>query len=363
MPHFPGIGRYVTNLARALLPLLTSDEQLTLLHHPDHPVLPEPVPSASQAPVAISPFSIAQQWEMPRLLQRLRADLYHSSYLMMPYWPGVPTVLTVYDLIPLLLPERNSVRARFFFRWAMRMALRSTDQVIAISEATRRDLLSHFRYPSERVQTILLAADPAFRPQPADVVVAVRARFGLPERFVLYVGSNKPHKNLLTLMEAWGIAVSRAGLGDSALAVAGPWDPRYGEARLRARDAGLEESVQWLGPVSIADLPALYAAATAFVFPSLYEGFGLPVLEAMACGTPVICSNASSLPEVAGDAARLVGARDPAALAAAIEHVLADRDLRRRMRDRGLAQAGRFSWERNAEQTLELYRRCAQGSC
>ncbi len=378
-PHFPGIGRYATNLARALGPLLAPGERLTLLHHPEHPIALEPAApaTAGRAPMsgapaalepprplscAVSPFSIAQQWEIPRLLGRLRADLYHSSYLVMPYRPGRPAIVTVYDLIPLLLPEHSSWRARFFFRWTMWLALRSAEQVIAISEATRRDLLAHFWFPPERVQTIPLAADPAFRPQPPTSEAAVRARHGLPERFVLYVGSNKPHKNLVTLVEAWGIAVSQGGLGESVLAVAGPWDPRYEEARLRARDARLEDSVHWLGPVPLAELPALYAAATAFAFPSLYEGFGLPVLEAMACGTPVICSNTSSLPEVAGDAALLVDARDASALAAAIQQVLADEELHRQMQERGLAQAARHSWERNAEQTLELYRRCAQGS-
>jgi glycosyltransferase involved in cell wall biosynthesis len=361
-PHFPGIGRYVTNLARALAPLLAPDARLTLLHSPGYPVLPDAVPGVTQAPVAVSPFSITQQWHVPGLLRHFEADLYHSSYLMMPYWPGAPTVLTVYDLIPLLLPEHSSLRARTLFRWGMRLALRAADRVITISTATRRDFLAHFRYPSERVQTIPLAADPAFRPQPADVVVAARARYGLPERFVLYVGSNKPHKNLVTLVEAWGIATSRGGTGGSALVVTGTWDRRYEQPRLLARETGLDPRLVWLGPIPAPDLVPLYAAATAFVFPSLYEGFGLPVLEAMACATPVICSNTSSLPEVAGDAALLVDARDAAALADAIERVLADDDLCRRMRELGLAQAGRFSWERNAEQTLALYRRCVQGA-
>ena len=234
----------------------------------------------------------------------------------MPYRPGAATVLTVYDLIPLLFPQHSTARARLLFRWATALALRAADRVIAISAATRRDLLAHFRVPPDRVVAIPLAADPAFRPQPADAIAALRNRHHLPPGYVLYLGSNKPHKNLMRLVEAWEIAnrkseivnrkpvlslVEGSQIANRTLVMAGAWDARYPEARARAQTLGLGDRIRWLGPVAEAELPALYAGASLFVFPSLYEGFGLPVLEAMACGTPVICSNVSSLPEVAGD--------------------------------------------------------------
>ena len=290
----------------------------------------------------------------------------------MPYAPGVPTVLTLYDLIPLLMPEQSSGRGRLLARWANVLALRTTRVALAISEATRRDYLAHFRVPAERIVTAPLAADPAFRPQPDAAIAALRARLALPERYVLYLGSNKPHKNLVGLVEAWKIAdqqidesasqqvpdhVSRFTLHASRLVIAGAWDERYPEARQRVAELELGDSVTFLGPVAGADLPALYAGAELFVFPSLYEGFGFPVLEAMACGTPVICSNVSSLPEVAGSAALQVDPRDTDALAAAMDRVLGDAALRHEMRRAGLAQAGRFSWTRTAQQTLAAYRR------
>jgi glycosyltransferase involved in cell wall biosynthesis len=392
-PHFPGIGRYVANLACTLAPLLASDERLTILHHPQHPFVLPDVPAVRLLPVATSPFALAQQWQLPRLLCRLRADLYHSAYVMMPYAPGVPTVLTIYDLIPVLLPEQSSRRARWLARWANRLALRTARCALAISEATRADYIRHLCVEPGKVIAVPLAADPAFKPA-ADRgrLTAVREKYGLPERYVLYFGSNKPHKNLVRLVEAWDAASGQVGKwasrqvgksaseqvsksanrqianGESAedvsrftfhvprLVIAGAWDARYPEPRQRAEALGLADRVGFLGPVPEADLPDLYAGAELFVFPSLYEGFGLPVLEAMACGVPVVCSQASSLPEVAGDAAVQVDPLDVAALADAIRRVLADADLRETMRVTGLAQAARFSWERTARQTLAAYR-------
>ncbi len=349
-PHFPGIGRYVVNLAHALTPLLRPDERLTVLEDPAHPVAL--ASHVTRVQVGDSPFGAAQQTSVPRLLKSLDADLYHSAYLLMPYRPGVPTVLTVYDLIPLLLPGQSSARATLFFRSALRLALRAAQQVIVISESTRADLLSHFSILPDRVTAIPLAADPVFRLLSADAVAEVGKRYGLPPDYVLYVGSNKPHKNLAGLMDAWAQIAASPGVAGRTLVVAGAWDSRYNHLRERAASA----PVRWLGPVAEADLPALYGGAALFVFPSLYEGFGLPVLEAMACGAPVICSDGSSLPEVAGNAARRVDTRHPAALAEAMMAVLANSALREEMRAKGLAQAARFSWEQAARRTLEVYR-------
>lgn len=355
--HFPGIGRYVVNLARAMVPLLASQERLILLRDPTRPSPWNLSALAGErvqvVDVPFSPFSLRQQWAVPRLLARLGADLYHSPYYLMPYCPGVPAVLTVHDLIPLRLPRQSTLQARLLFRWTMALALRTVHQVVAVSEATRRDLLRWFRVPAGRVTVIPEAADPAFFPRPPAEIETVRRRYGLPDSFVLYVGSNKPHKNLPRLVEAWA-QITEHGIRNT-LVLAGPWDPRYPEPRRRAEQLGLE-NVRWLGPVPEADLPALYSAATLFVFPSLYEGFGLPVLEAMACGVPVVCSDTSSLPEVAGDAALRVNPTDVEALAAAIERALADEALRADLRATGLERARQFTWEAVAQKTLGVYR-------
>lgn len=351
-PHFPGIGRYVTNLARELVALLAPDERLTLLYDPAHP-LALPLSDAVQGlPVNVSPFSVQQQWVIPRLLRQYKADLYHSAYYLMPYHTGTPVVLTLYDLIPILFPAHSTLRARLLFRWATGLALRAAQHCLAISEATRRDVLAHFRIDPARVTAIPLAADPMFAPQPPESVTALRTRLNLPQRFILYLGSNKPHKNLPRLIEA----LARMAESTASLVIAGAWLPQHPEARQRATALGVDDRTLWLGPVSGVDQPALYAAATLFVFPSLYEGFGLPPLEALACGTPVICANTSSLPEAVGDAALLVEPMDVDALAAALDRVWSDVGLQQTMRDKGLERARRFSWSASASQTLAVYR-------
>jgi alpha-1,3-rhamnosyl/mannosyltransferase len=291
---------------------------------------------------------------MPRLLRSLGAvDLYHSTYYLMPYSLRLPTVLTFYDLIPLQHPETVSRRARLLFQLTMSMALSTAGGVVCISEAARRDLLARFKLPPERVVTTPLAADPAFRPQRPEEIARVRAAYRLPEEMVLFVGINKPHKNLLRLVEAFGRLLAQGG--SASLVLAGPWDERYPEARAAVEALGAGDRVRLLGPVADADLPALYAAATVFVLPSQYEGFGLPVLEAMACGVPVICSQAAGLLEVAGDAALTFPAGDEAALAAALHSLSQNSAQADHLRERGLARAAIFSWTQAAAQTLAVY--------
>jgi alpha-1,3-rhamnosyl/mannosyltransferase len=271
----------------------------------------------------------------------------------MPYRPGLPTVLTFYDLIPLYFPAYVSWRARLSFHFTMRLALRTADRIIAISEASKRDLLAAFQVDPARVTAAPLAPDPRFSPQSAATTAALRTRYALPETFLLYLGINKPHKNLTALIQAY----ARLPASAPPLVIAGAWDARYPEARTTAHTLDLGDRVRFLGPVAETDLQALYTAATAFVFPSLYEGFGLPVLEAMACGTPVACSNVSSLPEVAGDAALLFAPGDVPALAETLERLIEDHTLRAGLRQRGLARAAQFTWAQTAAATLGAYRK------
>jgi alpha-1,3-rhamnosyl/mannosyltransferase len=285
------------------------------------------------------------------------AGVYHSPYYLMPYRPGLPAVLTVYDFIPLVCPQSYRPAQRLIYRVAHGLALRSARWVLAISEATRQDLARFFRLDPARVTVTPLAVDARFAPQPAPVVQAARQRYGLPERYVLFLGSNKPHKNLSGLVQSWPSVVRRQP--GARLVIAGHWDERFPEARRLSQELGLQDSVRFAGPIADADLPAVYSGAALFVFPSFYEGFGLPVLEAMACGAPVVCSNTSSLPEVAGDAALLVDPGDHAALAEAIGAVLADAHVAEAMRRRGVSQAARFTWEATALATEAAYSRVA----
>jgi len=358
--HFPGIGRYTFNLARALTPLLGAQERLVLLRDPrmtSHWKLEAlRTDRVDVVDVPISPFSLRQQWSLPRRLRQLGASVYHSPFYLMPLRPGVASVVTIHDLIPLCRADALPPLQRSLFRLAIRQAVRAARQVIAVSDATARDLARVFRLPAERVTVIAEAPDPCFRPQPAEAVAAVRRHFGLPEPYALYFGSNKPHKNLVRLVEAW----ARVRPDRPCLVIAGLWDGRYPDAQRRAHALGLGTAVRFLGPVDEGSVPALYSGATLFVFPSVYEGFGLPVLEAMASGVPVACAHGSSLTEVTGDAAVLFDPSDVDAIAHAIQDILSDARRRGEFAQRGLARAAQFSWEAAARFTLATYRRALE---
>jgi glycosyltransferase involved in cell wall biosynthesis len=353
--HFPGIGRYVVNLASALK-RVSSDLDLALLRDPSSAAQRLTLPDLPTVDCAVSPFALSQQWRVRSILRESRAALYHSAYYLMPYVPSVPSIVTCYDLIPLIYPQYFTAIQRLIFRTAHTLALHTARVTLAISDATKRDLVHFFHADPQRIVVTPLAADAHFQPPSHAEVDRVRQHYALPDRYVLYFGSNKPHKNVPRLIEAFarlGIGVQGLGIG---LVIAGHWDQRYPQARNLVEQLNLKDRVRFIGPVKDADLPALYGGAELFVFPSKYEGFGLPVLEAMACGAPVVCGNRSSLPEVVGDAALLCDPYDVESLARAIERAITDRVLNESLRARSLARAAQFSWEQTAQRTLDVYR-------
>lgn len=365
-PHFPGIGRYVTNLAAALSQECTDGERLHILIPPpveqiqhDGEAWSDSLPRRAHTQLLVSRasiFNLGQQWSVPRLIRQTlparRSALYHSPYYLMPYRTGLPNVVTLHDLIALILPESVSWRARMLFRLTAWAALRASTHVIIGTESARQELLTHFPIDPQRVTTIPHAAAARFRPQSDTAIRAVRAAYQLPDSFLFYCGINKPHKNLVRLIEAYAMLEESA----PPLIIAGAWDDRYPESKERVTQLGLSHRVRFLGRVNDEDLPALYSASTLFVFPSLYEGFGLPVIEAMACGVPVACSDATGLRDVAGDAGLLFNPLDTASIAEALRGAVNNPSLRADLRQRSLAQAKRFSWSSTAQQTLAVYR-------
>ncbi|MDI6809511.1 MAG: glycosyltransferase family 1 protein [Candidatus Eisenbacteria bacterium] len=358
--HFPGIGRYVVSLAHALASVVPNLSVL-LLHNPLAPVTRMALPDLPRLESRVSPFSLRQQWVVPKALRSIDVAVYHSPYYLLPYRPGVPTVLTCYDLIPLAYPEYFSAGKRLIYRLAHMLALKRADAIVAISEGTKADLIRYFHVAPQRIFVTPLAAGAHFTPQPPERTIAVKEKYGLPEEYVLYFGSNKPHKNLVRLVKAFAESKIGGPSSNVSLVIAGHWDERYPQAKETAMLLHIEDRVIFLADVSENDLPVLYGGARLFVFPSLYEGFGLPVLEAMACGTPVVCSNTSSLPEVAGDAALLVNPLDVNGLVGAINRVLSDDGLQKEMVEKGFNQARRFSWERTARETVSVYERVVAG--
>jgi len=352
--HYPGIGRVAVRLAEALV-RVRPEADLAVLHDPMSTSERLGRPAGRLIPCTARPFSLASQWSVPALLRRSGARAYHNLFYGLPYRAGVPTIWTCYDLTPLAQPALFDPARRAAFWLAHRLAIASSQRITVSSEVTAHDLERFFQVPRERIALIPWGVDARFAPQADETMRSLRARLELPERYVLFLGINKPHKNLVRLIEAFAQVRARSPGDDLTLVVAGVWDPRYPEARELARRLELGASVRFLGPVPEADLPALYAAALAFAFPSEYEGFGLPLLEAMACGTPSMTSTTSSLPEVAGDAALLVPPTDVAAIAGALERLVTDAALRADLARRGRARALQFTWERTAERMWEEY--------
>jgi glycosyltransferase involved in cell wall biosynthesis len=301
-----------------------------------------------------------EQVAFPCACRQAAVDVCHVPYFASPFCSTRPTVVTVHDLIPLLLPAyRGSVAVRAYTHLVC-AAARRADRIITDSLASRDDIVRHLRVPPERVHVAYLAADPACRRVvDAEALQAVRSKYGLPDTYLLYLGGFDQRKNLQSLLRAYQRA--RRTLGEEAppLVVAGRLPaadtPLFPDPRRMAREVGVERHVRFPGWIAEADKPALYSMALAFVFLSLYEGFGLMPLEAMSCGTPVLAANSSSLPEIVGPGGLLVGPQDVDGAAAGMVGLLRDTALRQRLGQQGLRQAARFDWKRTAEQTRQVY--------
>lgn len=358
--HFPGIGRYVYHLAEALA-ALPEGPHLTLFYNPsqtppryDLPALAARFPARiTLKEVTARPFSLAEQYQFLAPALKGHFDVWHAPYYIRPYLLPLPTVLTAHDVINARLPGTMGRKTRAAFEAATRLAFLSSKRIIAVSRAAASDIERLYGVKPAKIRVIPHGVSENFQPLDPAAQVEARARLKLPGRYLLYVGINKPHKNLARLLEAFKLYREQTG-DDIKLVLAGKEDPRYSpELRDKANRLGIIEKIEFRGEIAEADLPAFYACASLFIFPSLYEGFGLPVLEAMACGAPVICAGNSSLPEVAGDAALLFPAEDVPAQAAAIGEGLRQAG---ELRQRGLERARLFTWQRTAEMTLEVYK-------
>ncbi|MCZ7540816.1 MAG: glycosyltransferase family 4 protein [Anaerolineae bacterium] len=297
-------------------------------------------------------------WTHTRLalaLVRARPDVTFVPAHTLPLWFPGPAVVTVHDLGYVYFPEAHSALARRYLAWSTQHSVRRATRIIADSLATARDIAAHYRVPEDRIALVYPGVDATLLPvSDPGRLAAVRARYGLPARYLLFVGTLQPRKNIARIVRAYARWRETSGRTDVALVLAGQqgwlYDPSW--------TAGVE-GVILPGYVEDADVAALYSGALALVFPTLHEGFGFPVLEAMRCGTPVITSNTSSLPEVAGDAALLVDPRDVAAIAAALGRVVDDEHLRADLLRRGFRQVEVFTWERAAEKALHVLERAA----
>ncbi len=361
-----GIGRYTRELVKAAV-ALKSEFHFALFsaRPPDPPPVPDPVPEASHVSYRRLPFH--ERW-LYRLWYRLRLplpvqlatgriQLFHSpDFVLPPLFGRIPSLLTVHDLSFIHFPEVYPPPLVAYLNQVVPWSIGRASHVLADSAATRQDLIALWQVPPEKITVLHAGVDTVFRPV-ADPHrrEAVRRRYDLGDKpLLLAVGTLQPRKNYELLLRAFQPLVSS---WPHHLVIAGGSGWLYAGLRQLIAELGLDERVHLPGFIDDADLPALYSEATLYLLPSLYEGFGLPLLEAMACGAPALAANTSSLPEVAGDAALLLDPRDPAAWTSAMHRLLLDRQARAAMTGAGFVQARRFTWRQAARQLLGLYRR------
>jgi len=354
--HDFGIGTYIRNLLRQLA-RMDCQTEFVILCRPEDRETVAALGDNFRAVVQTAPnYSISEQLRIPLALAREGVTLFHAPHYVLPPLVRCKSVVTIHDCIHLMFPQYLPNRLAYSYaRTSIRLAARRATRILTVSESSKRDILRFVDTEPDKIDVIYNAYDDRFAIDPREEdVVRVRERFQLESEFVLYAGNVKPHKNLERLIEAFHL-VRKRGLDHLKLVMIGDEISKYTALRRAVHHYQLHKYVRFLGYLPEVTLAVMYRLAGVFVFPSLYEGFGLPPLEAMASGTPVVTSNVSSLPEVAGDAAVLVDPYDPRAIADGIYRVLTDEQLRRDLRRKGVAQAGMFSWEQSVRRVRAIY--------
>ena len=362
-----GNETYTLNLVRALMahPAVRRGECELLLYttHPDRlyeRLGPDLRASVRRIRPESAPFRIALG--MPAAALRDHLDLLHVTYVAPPVG-RCPHVVTVHDISFDKHPTFFSPRVRLMLSTLVPLSMRRARRVITVSEHARQEIITRYGLPPERVAVTYEAAAPDYRPiTDRTVLTDVQRRYGLAPGYILALGNLQPRKNLGRLVDAYTQVRAQGHLAGVQLVLAGKAQWRESELFARASHSSHAADILFPGYVADADLPALYSGARAYVYPSLYEGFGLPPLEAMACGTAVICSNAASLPEVTGDAAVTFDPHDTGALAAALIRLQVEPELRDELRHRGLRRAAQFSWTRCADETMAVYRQAVRSA-
>jgi glycosyltransferase involved in cell wall biosynthesis len=356
-----GIGTYIRNLVRALA-RLDHESQYTLVTLSKRVEELAGLPPNFQTAEFPSPdTNVIQNAKFPWFIRRFHPDLVHIPLNSVPYWLQQPYVVTIHDMSSVLFPARGDVRGAMHRERYRRGAARA-ERVIAVSHSTRRDIESFMRIPTERIRTIYSAPDPTFAVTPPDHghYEQILQRYSIQPPFILYAGTIRPQKNVPRLVEAFAVIRSELEnhplLGSLKLVIIGDELSRYPAVRRAVVATRVEPFVRFLGFVPLETLKVFYRAAMLFAFPSLYEGFGLAPLEAMACGTPVVASDVPALVEAVGNAAELVTPDNLFDVARGLRSVLLDENRRRELTEIGRARAQRFDWDDTAHAVLDVYR-------
>ncbi len=360
-----GSGQYMLHLLSALSQADTQNEYILLG--------PQPVDGQNQSafpyqvksvPGIVAGHENVQKvvWEQltgPAAAHKAGVDIFHVPYFASPLLPRTPTVVTIHDVIPMRLPAyQPDAKVKAYMRLVASAAHRAT-MIITVSQHAKQDMVDALKLPAERIRVIYEAAGEEYRPVTDPVTLAkVRAKYGLGERYIFYLGGLDQRKNVPQLVRAFAHLYGQLSDNKLQLLIAGNPDkqkgPLFPDPRPVAADLGMTGQIIYRY-IDEEDKPAIYSGASLFVFPSLYEGFGLTPLEAMSCGTPVVCSNRTSLPEVVGDAALMVNPENTRALVEAMRRVLTSDELEADLRTRSVQRAAQFSWDKTADETITVY--------
>lgn len=356
-----GIGTYIRNLVRALARLDHESEYTLVTLSKRAEELAGLPPNFQTAEFPSPDTDVIQNARFPLFIRRFHPDLVHIPLNSVPYWLQRPYVVTIHDMSSVLFPARGDVRGAMHRERYRRGAARA-ERVIAVSHSTRRDIESFMRIPTERIRTIYSAPDPTFAVVPPDHghYEQILQRYSIQPPFILYAGTIRPQKNVPRLVEAFAVIRSELEnhpvLGGLKLVIIGDELSRYPAVRRAVVATRVEPFVRFLGFVPLETLKVFYRAAILFAFPSLYEGFGLAPLEAMACGTPVVASDVPALVEAVGNAAELVTPDNLFDVARGLRSVLLDENRRRELTEIGRARAQRFDWDDTGRAVLDVYR-------
>jgi alpha-1,3-rhamnosyl/mannosyltransferase len=354
----PGIGRYMKCLAESIIAQTPQYEYLLILPPRSEGIVD--APNAQKLCIGLKYYSFREQLELPRILSRHKVDLLHSPHFLLPLMRPCPALATIHDVIYLACPEdMPSSAGRLYYRTMMNACSRMATRIITDSEYSKAEIIRYLRPDLAKIDVVYPAVDPFFQcpANPAQIAL-VRSKFGIDSDYILCVGIYKPRKNHAGLLKAFQLLLR--GEMQSQLVIAGPMGEGRSVLERLAAELGIVDQIIFTGFVHDADLRALYSHARVCVCPSLYEGFGFTVLEAMACGTPVVCSSATSLPEVAGKAALYFDPHKPEEMAVQLRSAFFDDAMRASLITEGHRNLLRFSWEETARQTLAVYYQALQ---
>lgn len=354
---FTGIGRYVLELTENIFKMDKENEYVLFFNNPEYHYFKQPHKNIKKVLADTPHYSLEEQIKFPRVLKKEKLDLMHFTHFNAPIFYNKPFIVTIHDLTLSLFPgqKMTALIHRFCYHLVLRHAVKRAKKIIAVSENTKNDLHKYLKIKPSKVEVVYEGVNPEFKKKKDYKFELIRRKYNIQKPFLLYTGVFRSHKNLVNLIKAFNILKRNYKL-DINLVITGREDRFYPEVKDTVESLDLGRDVILPGLVSEEDLVMLYNVAALYVFPSLYEGFGLPPLEAMQCGLPVACSNASCMPEICGDAVLYFDPHDINDMAEKIHKLYTDAQLQKKLISLGYKHVKKFSWEKMTEETIKIYK-------